>query len=104
MMLSNSIQTPSLLSPAPLPVNLDGRIDLNTSPLTPTASMMAKNLINVLNRTSGGNLAIKVNGLEVTAEIKTGGSVSNVYKQTVTPATLQRAFCAFLSEVYTCLY
>lgn len=104
MILSNSIQAPSLQAPAPLPANLDARTDLNTNPLTLTASSTARHLINTLNRTSGGNLAVKVDGLEVTAEIKTQGSVSNVYKQTVTPATLQRAFCAFLSEVYTCLY
>lgn len=102
--MSNFIQVPSLLSPPPLPENLDGRTDFNTCPFTPTASSTARHLINALNQTAGGNLVIEVNGLEVTAQIKTGGNRTNFYKQTVTPATLQRAFCGFLSEIYAYLY
>lgn len=102
--MSNAIQTPSLLSPAPLPVNLDACTDFNACPVSSMASSTARYLIKTLNDTVDGNLSIKVDGLEVTAEIKTLGKVSNTCKRTVTPATLQRAFCAFLSEVYTCLY
>lgn len=102
--MSNSILTLSLQSPAPLPANPDGRIDFNNCPVSTMASSTARHLINTLNKTTDGSLSLKVDGLEVTATLKKQGSVSDVYKQTVTPATLQRAFCAFLSEVFTCLY
>lgn len=102
--MNNSIQTLSLKAEYPLPANLCGAIDSNPCPLTATATSKARNLITELNQTAGGNLTIKVNGLEVTAELNFLGRVDKTLSQTVTPATLQRAFCAFMSEVFTTLY
>lgn len=102
--MNNSIQVNSLQSAFHLPANLSKVLDSNPCPLTPTATSKARNLITTLNKTAGGSLVVKVQGLEVTVQINSSGSVDSSFKRSVTPATLQRAFCAFLSEVFTTLY
>lgn len=102
--MSNKLQIPSLQSPVFPPPELTEPLDSNPLIFTTTASSQARSLLALLNQTETGILSVEVNGSEVSATLKAHGSDVRRFSRHVTTATLQRAMCAFLSEVFHCSY
>lgn len=84
--------------------NLQTVLDENPNPFTIFTSSKARKLLNTLNEEVNATLKISVNELEITASVSAYGIECEAISASVTPAQLQRAFCAFLSEVFTCTY
>lgn len=102
--MSNKLQIPSIQSPVFPPLELTEPLDPNPLVFTANSSANARSMLALLNKTETGILSVEVNGSEISATLKANGSDVRRFSRHVTTATLQRAMCAFLSEVFHCSY
>lgn len=102
--MSNKLKIPSIQSPVVPPLNITQPLDPNPLVFTANSSAKARSLLALLNNTESGILEVEVNGSQITATLKANGSETRKFSRHVTTATLQRAVCAFLSEVFHCSY
>lgn len=102
--MSNKLQIPSIQSPIMPPLELTEPLDPNPLVYTANSSANARSILALLNQTETGILSLEVNGSEISATLKANGSAVRRFSRHVTTATLQRAVCAFLSEVFHCSY